>query len=103
MSKKVPAASQEQIANFLKDHKEWSLSSNKLYRKFKFKDFKDCLAFMNQVGAFAEEKQHHPEWYNVYNNLEIWLQTHDSEQVGGGLTHKDFALATHIDLLFNPI
>ena len=103
MSKKVLAATEEQIAKFLKEHKDWSLSSNKIYRKLKFKDFKNCLSFMNQVVVFAEEKQHHPEWFNVYNNLEIWLQTHDSEQVGGGLTQKDFELATHIDLLFNSI
>ncbi len=98
---KVPAATHQQISNFLKDHSDWTLQSKKLYRKIKFKDFKTCLEFMNQVGVYAEKAQHHPEWFNVYNNLEIWLQTHDSEEAGGGLTNKDIALACQIDLLFN--
>ena len=50
---------------------------------------------MVAVGCAAEARNHHPEWCNVYNRVEVWLTTHDA----GGLTEKDVALATEIDEL----
>ena len=50
---------------------------------------------MNQVAIIAEKNQHHPEWLNVYNQVEIWLTTHDAN----GITDKDFDLAKEIDSL----
>ena len=62
-------------------------------RDLKFADFNQAWAFMTQVALAAEKADHHPEWFNVYNKVEITLSTHDA----GGLSHKDIALAKVID------
>lgn len=67
----------------------------KLQRNLTFKSFKEAFAFMTQVALYAEEKAHHPEWFNVYNKVEIQLTTHDA----GGVSEKDFAFATYVNTL----
>ncbi len=67
----------------------WDLADGKLHRKFEFADFPRAFAFMTRVAFAAEAKNHHPEWFNVYNRVEVWLTTHDA----GGITEKDFELA----------
>ena len=62
-------------------------------RAFKFADFSAAWGFMNRVALLAEKQDHHPEWSNVYNRVEIVLSTHDS----GGLTGRDVKLAEAID------
>lgn len=74
----------------------WQDADNKLYRKFSFKNFSEAFAFMVQVALQAEKMNHHPEWKNVYNTVEIWLSTHDA---GNVVTEKDRTLATKIDSL----
>lgn len=74
--------------------KGWKISDGKLTRNFKFKDFKDALAFIVKVGIEAERNGHHPELLNIYNEVRIQLATHDA---GGALTDKDFILAGAID------
>jgi 4a-hydroxytetrahydrobiopterin dehydratase len=74
---------------------KWSEENNKLYRKFKFKDFKQAFAFMTMVALEAEKMDHHPEWKNVYNTVEIWLSTHDAGDI---VTEKDRKLAKQIDV-----
>ncbi|MGZ3298486.1 MAG: 4a-hydroxytetrahydrobiopterin dehydratase [Asticcacaulis sp.] len=64
-----------------------------LCRELKFADFKSAFAFMTEIAARADEMDHHPEWFNVYNRVEIRLTTHDA----GGLTQRDVALARAID------
>ena len=64
-----------------------------IVRQFAFKDFVQAFGFMTEVGLLAERANHHPEWSNVYNRVEIRLTTHDA----GGLTQRDFSLATEID------
>lgn len=76
----------------------WTEENNKLHRQFKFKNFSEAFAFMTRVAIEAEKMDHHPLWTNVYNELDIWLNTHSA---GGVVTEKDFALAKKIDLLFN--
>ncbi len=66
-----------------------------LTRSFKFADFKQAFAFMTQVALKAEQMDHHPEWFNVYNKVDITLTTHDS----GGVSDKDIKLAHYIDSL----
>ena len=62
-------------------------------RKLEFKDFTEAFSFMTQVALKAEKMNHHPEWFNVYNQVEIALTTHDA----GGLTDNDYKLADYIN------
>lgn len=64
-------------------------------RKFVFKDFNAAFGFMTRVALIAEKLDHHPEWFNVYNNVEVTLATHDA----GGLTELDVRLAREMDRL----
>jgi 4a-hydroxytetrahydrobiopterin dehydratase len=64
-------------------------------RTFKFKDFVEAFGFMAQVALLAEKMDHHPEWSNVYNRVEILLTTHDCN----GLSARDVTLAQAIDRL----
>ncbi|MEP6711354.1 MAG: 4a-hydroxytetrahydrobiopterin dehydratase [Ferruginibacter sp.] len=74
----------------------WKEADNKLYRKFKFADFSEAFAFMTRVALAAEKMDHHPLWTNVYDTVEIWLNTHDA---GDTVTDKDHKLAKKIDAL----
>ena len=65
----------------------------KLNKKFIFKSFLDAFSFMTKIAIFAEKKDHHPEWCNVYNKVEISLTTHDA----GGITQKDIELIRFIE------
>ncbi|HEX2847086.1 MAG TPA: 4a-hydroxytetrahydrobiopterin dehydratase [Chitinophagaceae bacterium] len=76
----------------------WKEENDKLYRKFQFKDFSEAFAFMTRVALAAEKMDHHPEWKNVYNTVEVWLSTHDAGDV---VTEKDKKLAGKIDKLSN--
>ena len=72
----------------------WQEEKNRLYKKFTFKNFSEAFAFMTRVALEAEKADHHPLWTNVYNKVEIWLNTHDAGDV---VTDKDRALAKAID------
>lgn len=74
---------------------EWALVDGKLHREFRFRDFSEAFAFMTRVAMLAEQRDHHPEWSNVYATVRIDLQTHDA----GGITELDFDLAAAIDQL----
>ena len=65
-------------------------------RSFRFKDFSAAFGFMARAALEAEKADHHPEWFNVYNRVDVTLATHDA----GGLTAKDIALAHAMDRLF---
>lgn len=75
--------------------KEWKEVAGRdaIQRSLKFADFSQAFAFMTRVALAAEKADHHPEWSNVYNRVEIVLSTHDA----GGLSDKDVALAKYID------
>ncbi|NMN04472.1 MULTISPECIES: 4a-hydroxytetrahydrobiopterin dehydratase [unclassified Novosphingobium] len=66
-----------------------------LHRQIVLADFPAAMAFMVQAGFAAERMDHHPEWANVYNRIDIWLTTHDA----GGISSRDVALAQVIDSL----
>lgn len=72
----------------------WLEQDNKLYKKFTFKNFSEAFAFMTRVAIEAEKANHHPYWSNVYNTVEIWLNTHDA---GNIVTEKDRELSKKID------
>lgn len=74
----------------------WQEQDNKLYKKFQFKNFSEAFAFMTRVAIEAEKANHHPYWSNVWNTVEIWLNTHDA---GNIVTEKDYTLANTIDRL----
>lgn len=76
----------------------WKEENNTLYRKLEFKNFSEAFAFMTRVAIEAEKMNHHPEWKNVYNTVEIWLSTHDA---GNIVTEKDHKLSVKIDALLN--
>jgi len=66
-----------------------------IVKAFKFNDFNEAFGFMSRVALLAEKRDHHPEWSNVWNRVEITLTSHDA----GGLTQRDVDLASAIDRL----
>jgi 4a-hydroxytetrahydrobiopterin dehydratase len=78
---------------------EWDFDEGRdaLTRRFMFGDFSEAFAFMARVAMLAEKADHHPDWSNVYNRVDIALTTHDA----GGLSHRDVALAKAIDALLD--
>ena len=75
--------------------KDWQFNSDGIEKKFQFKNFTEALGFIVKVGVVSEKMNHHPELFNVYNKVNIRLSTHDA----GGVTDKDFKLASEIDQL----
>lgn len=75
----------------------WKEDGNQLFAAFRFKDFKEAFGFMIQVAFEAEKMNHHPEWTNVYNRVEIRLTTHDA---GNVVTEKDRKLAEVISKIY---
>lgn len=87
--------SEEAIGKELSGLKGWSKVEGRgaISRTLKFDDFNQAFAFMTQVALKAEKMNHHPEWFNVYNRVEITLSTHDVD----GLSDLDIKLAKFID------
>jgi 4a-hydroxytetrahydrobiopterin dehydratase len=87
----------EQRTELARNLPDWRILSDRdaLYRQFRFKDFNEAFGFMTRVALLAEKMDHHPEWSNVYNRVEVTLTTHDC----GGLSSRDLALAAAIDAL----
>jgi len=73
---------------------QWEEKNNTLLRTFTFEDFSEAFAFMTRVALAAEKAEHHPDWSNVWNRVEIRLSTHDAGDV---VTDKDRKLAAEID------
>ena len=76
----------------------WKEESNFLRKQFKFKNFSEAFAFMTRIAMIAEKMNHHPDWSNVYNTVDIKLNTHDKGDI---VTEKDHKLAAAIDALIN--
>jgi len=74
----------------------WEEKNNQLVKSFTFKDFSEAFAFMTQVALIAEKLNHHPNWSNSWNKVEIRLNTHDAGDI---VTDKDRSLAEAIDQL----
>ena len=85
----------EELRNALKRLPDWELVKGReaISRKFQFVDFDAAFAFMTRTALLAAKMDHHPEWFNVYNKVEITLATHDA----GGVTQKDIDLAAAMD------
>ena len=84
---------EEQLENL----EGWSYNENAIHTTLEFKDFKEAFSAMTRIAFEAEAQAHHPNWFNVYNTLEISLSTHDA----GGVTEKDFKLAQSIESILS--
>ena len=71
----------------------WTGGDDFITKVFRFEDFPRAFGFMSQIAIIAETMNHHPEWFNVYNRVDVTLTTHDA----GGVTHKDLDLAMAMD------
>ncbi len=91
---KLDAAARQTMARELP---EWTMVEGRdaIHRRFTFRDFSEAWGFMARVALLAEAQNHHPEWANVWNRVEIQLTTHDA----GGLSARDVRLAKAIDAL----
>ena len=87
----IPRLSDSEVAALLTELPDWTLRGDgkALERSFKFEDFNAAFGFMTRVALYADKHDHHPEWSNVYNRVEITLTTHDA----GGLSQRDAAMA----------
>jgi 4a-hydroxytetrahydrobiopterin dehydratase len=91
MQKVTPAAALAAL-------KGWQLAPGEreaIFKSFRFDDFKTAFGFMSASALKAEQMDHHPEWFNVYNRVDVTLTTHDAD----GLTSKDIELAGYLDAL----
>lgn len=93
----VQKLSDDARSQFFRDHPHWAEARGKdaAETTLEFGNFNEAWGFMSRVALFAEKHDHHPEWFNVYNKIEITLTTHDA----GGLSERDVAMADFIDSL----
>ena len=77
----------------------WSVDDGKLFREFVFPRFIEAFGFMASVATVAEKQDHHPEWFNVYNKVQIRLTTHEA----GGITENDMGLARSINQIYEAV
>jgi 4a-hydroxytetrahydrobiopterin dehydratase len=82
-----------EIQQRLTELKGWKLDGNAIKKEWQFKDFNEAMVFINRVADLAREQDHHPELFNVYNKVSLRFSTHDA----GGLTNRDFKMATAVD------
>ena len=91
----IPRLTDAELSALLAAHPEWTLRADgkALERELRFGDFNEAFGFMTRVALYADKADHHPEWFNVYNQVQITLTTHDA----GGLSARDVAMAQFID------
>jgi 4a-hydroxytetrahydrobiopterin dehydratase len=83
-----------QLNQNLNDEEQWVIKNAKLCKTFKFKSFIRAFGWMTQMAIWAEKLKHHPEWFNVYNKVDVELTTHDA----GGISELDFKLADKMEM-----
>jgi 4a-hydroxytetrahydrobiopterin dehydratase len=91
----IEALSSVSLEKKLEEITDWNISQKKLYRRFVFDNFVEAFGFMSRVALLAESMDHHPDWSNIYNRVDIYLTTHDA----GGISERDFILAARINKL----
>lgn len=85
--------SDDEIADRLESLEGWTRDGDEIQRSLEFDGFNEAVGFINRIAEHADEADHHPEIFNVYNQVDLTLTTHDA----GGLTDKDFDLAEKIN------
>ena len=88
----MPVLSEQDVQNALRGLPGWTKSGSVIRRQFEFADFKQAMAFVNQVAEAAERANHHPDITINYNKVIMALTSHDS----GGITHRDVRMAGEI-------
>ena len=87
--------SKTEVTNKLKKLSGWKLvkGRNAITKTFKFKNFTEAFGWMTSMALYAEKKDHHPEWFNVYSTVQVTLSTHDA----GGVTNLDLDMAREMN------
>lgn len=91
----TPTVPRDEAEQMIKEIPEWTLKDTSIEREFKFKDFREAMAFVNRVADVAEDEGHHPDIYIYYNKVRLELSTHKI----GGLSRNDFVMAAKIDTI----
>ena len=93
----VEKLSESEITQALSEREGWEKVDGKdaIFKSFKFKNFSEAFGFMSRVALYAEKINHHPEWFNVWNRVDITLNTHDVD----GLSELDFKMAKRMDAI----
>lgn len=86
---------EHELQTWLAGQQTWRLEDGKIRATLSFADFNEAWGFMTRVALLAEQQDHHPEWFNVYNRVEIALVTHDAN----GITDRDLKLAASVNAL----
>lgn len=94
----VSRLTSKQLEKALGNLRTWGFRQERpaIFRRLEFASFREAMGFMIEVALEAEKADHHPEWFNVYNKLDIWLTTHDV----AGVSEKDINLALKINQIF---
>ena len=94
----MSSLSDKQINLQLEDLPGWQREGNSIVKSYHFSDFIEAMSFMNQAAFHAEALEHHPEWKNTYNVVDVRLTTHDT----GGITSLDIRLAKRMEHIIQP-
>ena len=91
----VNKLSKTEVEEKLQDIEGWSMAEDKevIQKSFKFKNFSQAWSFMSRCALLAEKMNHHPEWFNVYNKVDVTLTTHDAD----GVSELDLKMATYMN------
>ena len=87
--------SNQEVNKYLESLDDWGIDGDAIKREWIFKDFAEAMDFINMIAVMAENYNHHPEIYNVYNRVSLRFNTHDE----GGITEKDISIAKEINKL----
>ena len=87
---------EKELQNALLTLPDWQMVAGKLHKEYKFNSFAEAIGWMMSVAIYADKLDHHPEWRNVYNRVQVDLVTHD---LGNVISSWDVALANHMDSL----
>ncbi len=94
----MSSLSDKQVDMQLEELAGWQRDGNSIIKSYEFNDFIEAISFMNQAAFYAEALEHHPEWHNIYNIVDVRLTTHDT----GGITSLDIRLAKRMEYIIQP-